>query len=205
MKLLVSSLVLLLSVFCVFAKESPDTTSFSEGDFESIFSPETREVSVGAGVLFSPFVATSGRPTVNYAAGLAQLGFMLTDLNNTGLWRGNFELLGEGFAGGIFEGRGTYIANASLFLRYNIALPRWKLAPYVQAGAGLSLLDVDRRIFGQSFNFGLTGAFGTRYFISEKTTVNVEARFQHFSNAGMSSHNLGINAQGVVLSMSWFF
>lgn len=204
MRILIFVLLASLSVNHLLAEEFSNETA-SERDFEEIFSPNSHEASFGGGVFFSPFIATKGRPAINYAAGVADVGWMLTDLNDAGLWRGNFEILGEGFAGGIFHGRGSYIANASLFLRYNVAVPQWKLAPYIQAGAGVSMLDIDRQIFGQSFNFGLSGGIGTRYFLTKNTSVNVEGRFQHFSNAGMSRHNLGINAQGVVLSVSRFF
>lgn len=184
-----------------YASEKPST----DVELPGIFSGGKKEFSLGGGIFFSPFVATQGRPTVNYAGGLVQFGCMLNDLSDHGLWRGNFEILGEGFGASVFEGRGTYIANGTLWLRYNMVPERCKLVPYVQLGGGASQLDLDRNIFGQSFNFNLNAGIGTRYFLNDHMSLNAEYRFQHISNAGMAEHNLGINAQGGVLSVSWYF
>jgi len=41
--------------------------------------------------------------------------------------------------------------------------------------------------------------------ITPRCSLNLEYRYQHFSDAGMSKVNLGVNAQGVVLGISWLF
>ena len=75
----------------------------------------------------------------------------------------------------------------------------------MQIGAGLTNTDLDRRIEGQNFNFNLNVGVGTRYFINPNWTVNLEYRFQHISNANLSSRNIGVNAEGFNFGVSYFF
>lgn len=185
------------------ATELPSTNEFT--DWPQNFDKGAREISAGAGIFFSPFGATRNRPTENYAGPLVQIGQMLNSPDSESAWRGNFEISGELSGAGVFNGSGNYIASTTLWLRYNIILPKWNIVPYLQLGGGVSLTDVDHKIFGQAFNFNLDAATGLRYFISPRCSLNAEYRFQHISNAGMAEHNLGINAQGAVLSASWYF
>jgi opacity protein-like surface antigen len=80
---------------------------------------------------------------------------------------------------------------------------RW--IPYTQAGLGLTSTDIDRQIVGQPFNFNLDLGAGTRYLLSEHWALNLEYRFQHISNANTGTHNLGINAHGPILGVSYLF
>ena len=174
-------------------------------DWQRNFDAKQSEITTGVGVFFSPFVATKGRPTVNYAGPLVQYGYMLNDLEKHGPLDGNLELLTEVFGAGVFTGHGTYLAGTTFWLRYNVVPPRWRVSPYFQIGAGVTFTDVDHRFFGQTFNFNLNAATGVRYFIDTRCSLNAEYRFEHVSNANLADHNLGINSQGAVLSVSWFF
>ncbi len=177
----------------------------STDDLQQNFQRGQREGSLGAGISFSPFIAIRNRPVVNYAGVTAQLGYLLNDLNGSSWWRGNFEPLGEVFGSGIFLGRGNYLADGRFWMRYNFVQREWKVVPYVQAGVGVTFTDADQSVFGQVFNFNQAAAIGVRYFIRSHCSLNGEYRVQHISNASMSDKNLGINAQGGVLSVSWFF
>ncbi len=179
--------------------DSPQT------DHETNFRSGEAEVSAGGLVLFSPSIATHNRPTVNYSGGFIQYGHMLSDLKESGPLRGNFEVLGELCGSGVFVGDGTYVASVTFWLRYNLVKSGWKWVPYMQLGGGVTLTDVNHDIFGQDFNFNLDFAAGVRYLVSPRCSLNAEFRFQHISNANIAEHNLGINAQGVALSVSWFF
>jgi opacity protein-like surface antigen len=83
--------------------------------------------------------------------------------------------------------------------------PDWRFVPYVQGGAGLTATDISRGIVGQTFQFNLNIAAGTRYFLAERWCLNLECRYQHVSNANTGKHNLGINALGPFLGVSYFF
>jgi len=163
------------------------------------------EVGIDSGVMFSPFVFNVQKRTVHYTTSGIQVGYMLDNPDNTGWLRGNFEVVNEVFGDGVFEGRGSYVVGDTIWIRYNFVPAGWKLKPYVQMGGGVEWTDIDRRILGQDFNFNLNLAGGVRYMITPRCSLNLEYRYQHFSDAGMSKVNLGVNAQGVVLGISWLF
>jgi len=186
----------------VLAESASDETSA----FERFFDRGRYEAQFGGGALFSPFVATRNRPTIDYTTTYLQLGYMLGDVKREGWLRGNLELAAEGFGNAIFEGPGGYIAGATLWLRYNF-VPRWSLGlvPYVQAGAGFVSTDIDHHIVGQPFNFNLDIGVGMRYFIARDWALDLECRYQHISNANLGRKNLGINSIGPILGISYFF
>lgn len=179
---------------------SNDSTSF-----EDAFSRGRFEASLNSGALFSPFVAYGGRPTINYSITEVQVGYMLADVKGRGWWRGNFEVVGEGFGSGIFEGPGSFIAGATVWGRYNFVQRGWRFVPFFQAGMGLTSTDIPRRYVGQPFNFNLELGGGVRCFLTERWALNLEFRYQHISNANTGRHNLGINSAGPILGLSYLF
>ena len=182
-------------------EEQPKDTRF-RNDF---FSTGRYEASVGNGTLFSPFLAIKGRPTINYTITEVQLGYMISNVRGAGWWRGNFEFAGEGFGSAIFQGSGSYIAGITLWGRYNFVPESSRVVPFAQAGAGLTSTDIDHHVTGQDFNFNLNIGVGIRYFVSKSWSVNLEYRYQHISNANTGPHNLGINSNGPILGVSYFF
>ncbi len=131
---------------------------------------------------------------------------MLGDVKARAWWRGNFEVAGEGFGSAIFEGPGGYIAGGTLWLRYNF-VPKCScgFVPYFQAGGGGVSTDIDRGIVGQPFNFNLDLGVGVRYLAGRNWSISLEYRYQHISNADLGVRNLGINAGGPILGVSYFF
>lgn len=196
--------VLLGFTFSSFAGK-PESTLPADYEVRNNFRAGERELTAGGMVMFSPWMPLSRRPTINFTGAFAQLGYMLSDADDDGKWSGNFEGLVDGYGASIFKGRGNYMAGTTVWVRYNIMPPSCQLVPYLQGGAGVTLTDVDRHVLGQDFNFNLNVAAGVRYFIKPRCSLNAEYRYQHISNAGMSQQNLGIDAQGGVLSVSWFF
>jgi opacity protein-like surface antigen len=75
----------------------------------------------------------------------------------------------------------------------------------VQAGLGAEATDMDRRLIGERFNFNLDVSAGTRYFLAPNWALNAECRYQHISNATIARHDIGINAVGPMLGLSYFF
>jgi hypothetical protein len=188
------------------AQNSPPPPPLPEKlSLENYFRQGQWELAAGGGVLFSPIGPTRNRPVLNYALGNLQLGLMLTDLRTNGFLRGNFELVQEGFGAGIFQGPGNYIAGETLWLRYNFVPPRWQVLPYAQGGGGFVVTNINHRYDGQDFNFNLGLAAGLRWFMAPRYALNLEYRLQHISNANLGSRNIGINAHGPVLDLSWFF
>lgn len=173
---------------------------------DPLFQGGRHEVSLNNGLMFSPFLARANRPDLNYTLSEAQMGFMLSDVHDAWWLRGNFEALAGVFGGGLFEGKGSYVSGVTLWLRYNFVFQEnTRLVPYLEAGAGLSMADVDHYLLGETFNFNLDLSAGARYLLSDHWSVNLEYRYQHISNANLSSSNIGINAQGVALGISYLF
>jgi opacity protein-like surface antigen len=160
---------------------------------------------ISSGPMFSPIGNPANRPTLNYVVCSLQMGYMLNQPGKDGFFRGNFELIPEGFGAAIYEGGGNYIAGATLWLRYNFVQRRWRVSPYVQLGGGFVFTDTDREIVGQNFNFNLDVAGGLRYMFSSHWALSLEYRYTHISNANTGPKNVGINAQGPILGVSWFF
>lgn len=180
-------------------------TAVETRSVEDLFSRGKFEATVTSGVLFSPFIADGGRPTINYTITEIQVGYMLADVGSKGWTRGNFELIGDGFGSAIFEGPGTFIAGVTFWGRYNFVQPGWRFVPFAQGGLGLTSTDIPRHIVGQPFNFNLELGVGTRYFVARNWSIQLEYRYQHISNANTGPHNLGINGNGPVLGVSYLF
>jgi len=169
----------------------------------SLFDEGRIEGSFNNGALFS--MPGKNRPTIDYTLSEIQCGYMLGTPKSSGFFRGNFEAIGQGFASAIFEGPGGYIAGMTLWIRYNFVQPESRLVPYLQFGAGMLSTDIDHEIVGQPFNFNLDVGAGTRFFVASKWAVNLEYRYQHISNANSGRKNIGVNAQGPMLGVSYFF
>ena len=181
---------------------SPLPQSFSADD---LFASGRYEAELTTGVMFSPVGNPLNRPEINYTTTGLQLGWMPGGVHGRGPLRGSLELLGEVFGNAIYEGPGSYIAGAAVRVRYNFVPRGWRLIPYVEGAAGVVSTDIDRGLVGQPFNFDLEAAIGARYFIAPCWSVNLEYRFQHISNADLGKRNVGVNAQGAVLGISYFF
>jgi opacity protein-like surface antigen len=187
--------------------DAPQQREAAESDkaFSPLFQAGAYELSLSSGVLFSPFGATHNRPTINYTLSELQFGYMVTDVEEHGWLRGNFEITGAAFGSGIFLGEGSYIIGCTTWLRYNLVPVKGRFSGYAQAGGGVVATDIDKGIVGQTFNFNLDLALGVRYFISPRISLNLEYRYQHISNANLGRKNVGINAHGPILGISYFF
>ena len=177
-------------------------TAFSVG---SLFEARRFEATLASGVLFSPLWSQVNRPTINYTITALQLGYMLSNVKGKGLLRGNFELAGEAFGSKIFQGPGSYVAGGTLWIRYNFVPTGGRLVPYIEGGAGLTSTDIDRQYVGQPFNFNLEFGVGARFFVARNWSINLEFRFQHLSNADTGNRNVGVNAGGPLLGVSYLF
>jgi hypothetical protein len=191
-------------VACAWGEE-PVARRDGAGVYDGFFARRSWEGTVAGGVLFSPALATGGRPQLDYAMGVMQAGYMFTEVRPRLGIRGNWEGVAELFGGGFYRGHGTGIAGLTLWSRYNFVPRDWRLTPYAQVGLGLGWADKDKKIFGSVFGFNLDAAVGTRIFLQPRLALTAEYRFQHISNANIAPHNLGINAHGPMVGCSWLF
>ena len=180
-------------------------TTPGAGRYEAFFTKGKWEGMAGGAGFFSPVIATGGRPHLNYAVAVGQVGRMLTEPRSHGWWRGNFEAVGEVFGGEIYEGHGSYVTGLTVWGRYNVVPSLWRVAPYAQVGMGLGFADKDRNVFGTLFGFNMEAGAGARCFLTPRLALQAEYRFQHISNANTAPHNLGINAHGPMVGLAWAF
>lgn len=172
---------------------------------DSLFQKGCHEVGVSTGVVFSPIIPDKGRPTVNYTLSGFHFGWMLTGVNSSYRLPGNLELLGEAIGGTPFNGAGNYLAGGTAWIRYNFVQPNCRLVPYVQGGAGAELTDFDQRLIGEHFNFNLNLGAGLRCFVKRNLSIDIGCLYQHLSNAKLAQTDIGVNAFGPVLGVSFFF
>jgi hypothetical protein len=205
--------LLLLGLPFVHAGEPDHSKSITVATTEPTpFDKGGRELILSGGFLYSPIVATGGRPVLNYAQGDLSLGWMLTSpAPGFGCdWlRGNWEPLANLFGAGIIRGSNGFLAGGRFLMRYNFVQPDSKWVPFFQLGAGGLGDDVyrqhDQRLIGSGFEFTLVADAGVRYFITPKCAAILMADFEHISNAGTASRNLGVNAGGGTLGIGFFF
>ncbi len=80
--------------------------------------------------------------------------------------------------------------------------PIHRVQPYLLAGAGVLYANVNRIEAGSKANFNLQVGAGLRYPISKETSLLVEYRHVHVSNAGLDNPNHGLNMHNFYLGVS---
>jgi Lipid A 3-O-deacylase (PagL) len=160
-----------------------------------------------SGVAGAPIVGN--RISYHYAVTELRLGWMLYSPRGNGILRGNIELLAQLGGGGIFEGPGSEFGTAGALLRYNFVQPSARFVPYIQGGAAAFVSDISENTkqedVGGTFEADLRAGIGTRFLICRGWSLNTEIFFEHVSNAGTETRNVGINALGGLFGVSRSF
>lgn len=176
---------------------------------ENNFSRGAREFQNVTGAFFFFDTTQNNRPAIDFALDSARLGIMLNDPWRAGLLSGNFELLGEVFGGGIFDGPGNVMAGATLIFRYNFIQPRACLVPYLQIGAGGVYTDIGEKESGGLISlpveFNLQGIIGTRIMLNDRWSLVIEGGYRHISNAEIKKPNFGIDSGGGNVGFGFLF
>lgn len=187
--------------------KSSATTAAAES---SLFDQGRIELQSATGAYFS-FGSGSGdhSPDISYSLSTYRLGYMLNSPSGDAWWRGNTELIVEGFFGSVFEGPGDFLGGANLALRYNFVPAGSPWVPYVQAGAGGFFNDIHRDqkqdLIGKAWELNLQGSVGVRYLLWEHWAVSLEGGYQRAVSPGSSSRNAGLDAIGAQIGLSRFF
>jgi len=132
-------------------------------------------------------------------------GHMLGAVRGEGHWyRGNWEFRGELFTGAQFSPEREWFVGLTPHLRYNFATgTRW--IPFIDGGAGVTATGIGPPDLSGTFEFNLQAGGGVQYFLTEHLALSVEARYVHWSCAGISNPNLGLNGFTGLFGLSWFF
>lgn len=168
-----------------------------------------REAQFGFGFAVSENYFSLDRPQLNDADVTARLGLMLNRPTGAGIWRGNFEALGEMFGGGVVKGPGHELLGVTLILRRNMIFHGARIVPYYQFGVGGVYSDAHKerrqRILGSPLLFDVQGGLGARCLVSPNCALYLELDFRHLSDAGLAERNLGLNSAVGWLGASYFF
>lgn len=81
--------------------------------------------------------------------------------------------------------------------------PDWRLHPYLFAGAGILYANVNRKETGKDLNFNPQFGSGFYYALNPSTSLIVEYRHVHISNAGLNERNSGMNNHTFLAGVSF--
>ncbi len=135
-------------------------------------------------------------------------GHMLGGVKGGEHWyRGNFEGRLEVFGGMQYRpavDTDGWLVGLTPHLRYNFATgSRW--IPFFDCGAGVTAMGIGPPDVSGTFEFNLQASAGVRWFLRDNLALTGEARYMHFSCAGINHPNLGINDVAFMFGVSWFF
>ena len=122
-------------------------------------------------------------------------------------WRGNFEWRAELFGGFQYhpaDDVNGWFVGLTPHLRYNFATgTRW--VPFVDGGAGVTAMGIGPPDVSGTFEFNSQASAGVRWFLRDDMALTTEARYTHYSCAGIHQPNSGINNITFLFGVSWFF
>jgi lipid A 3-O-deacylase len=161
---------------------------------------------VGLGAAISISVSTEeGLDGVNGFQLLPHFGYVVTDLHGSDWLRGNLEVLLEPALIQLKSEKDSPTVGGLSGIARWIFMGGDRVRPYLEAGAGILVGDMDLVQTDCSVNFLLQGGPGLLFYLSETTSLTVGYRFQHISNAGACDANVGINSSAVYLGVTHFF
>jgi hypothetical protein len=114
------------------------------------------------------------------------------------------ELAGELWTGAQYHPDTAYLVGFTPVARYHF-LPGSRLAPFVDAGAGVTGTDIRHPDLSTTFEFNLQTGGGVQWFWRENAALTLQARYVHLSNAGIDSPNNGVNTFLFSSGLTWFF
>ena len=168
------------------------------------FRSKTQSLTVSAGATYG-LDSLGSHQKHHLAMASLTYGHMLGHVVGEGHWyRGNLEFRLEVFSGAQFEPDSRWFVGLTPHLRYNFATgTRW--IPFVDAGAGVTATSIGHPDLSGTFQFNLQAGTGVQWFIKDNLALSVEARYVHWSCAGMERPNCGLNGITGLLGIAYFF
>ncbi|MCM8782813.1 MAG: acyloxyacyl hydrolase [Candidatus Omnitrophica bacterium] len=109
----------------------------------------------------------------------------------------------EPYSSWIVDPKSNFKMGSNFILRGGFHLNR--LSPYLEAGLGFSYFTLQTREQATQFNFTETVGLGINYFLKDNLSLNLGYRYQHLSNASIKKPNKGIDSQGFILGISFYY
>ncbi len=183
--------------------EPPSESIWEHGVGEG-FRSSTQSIGLSAGGTYG--IATFGsREAHDLALVSLSYGHMLGRLRGEDHWyRGNLEFRLELFTGAQFSPTSEWLVGLTPHLRYNFATgTRW--IPFVDGGAGVTATSIGPPDLSGTFEFNLQAGTGIQWFLKDNVALTLETRYVHWSCAGISKPNLGLNGVTEMLGVTFFF
>jgi len=145
------------------------------------------------------------RQAHDLALGSLSYGHMLGKVLGQGHWyRGNAELRLELFSGAQFSPETQWFVGLTPHVRYNFATgTRW--IPFADAGAGVTGTGIGPPDLSGNFEFNLQAGGGLHWFLRDNMAITLDARYVHWSCAGIHEPNLGLNGLTGMVGVTFFF
>ena len=168
------------------------------------FRSSTQSIGLSAGGTYG--IATFGsREAHDLALVSLSYGHMLGRIRGEDHWyRGNLEFRLELFTGAQFSPTSEWLVGLTPHLRYNFATgTRW--IPFVDGGAGVTATSIGPPDLSGTFEFNLQAGTGIQWFLKDNVALTLETRYVHWSCAGISKPNLGLNGVTEMVGVTFFF
>ena len=168
------------------------------------FRSKTQSLTVSAGATYG-FASFGSHEQHHLAMGSLTYGHMLGHAVGEGhWWHGNPEFRLELFSGAQFEPDTRWFVGLTPHLRYNFATgTRW--VPFVDAGAGVTATSIGPPDMSGTFEFNLQAGTGIMWVLRDNLALSLEARYVHWSCAGLHQPNSGLNGLTGLLGITYFF
>lgn len=108
----------------------------------------------------------------------------------------------EPYISAVVEPNSNVELGNSFMFKVGLVPETWKLQPFVKAGAGFCYTSQHTREQSTQFNFIETGVVGFHYFFNKDSSIILEGRIRHLSNAGIDQPNHGINSYFGIIGIS---
>lgn len=182
---------------------APKSTIWRDG-IGSGFLSSAQSVTVEAGVALG-MSKLGSHQAHDLALTSLSYGHMLGPVLGEGHWyRGNFEFRAELFGGGQYSPSKEWLVGLTPHLRYNFATgTRW--IPFVDGGAGVTATGIGPPDLSGTFEFNLQPGIGCHWFLRDNLALTSEFKYFHYSCAGISNPNSGMNNVTGMIGLTWFF
>ena len=132
-----------------------------------------------------------------------QYGYFLSEETGKSWYRGRHEMLIEIPVRTVVNPETALITGINFLACWNFTASE-RIKPYVFAGGGPVYTNLDISGLGSEFNGNYQAGLGFNYFIRENTSINLNYRLHHISNAGTAELNEPLNSSIILLGISFF-
>lgn len=166
--------------------------------------PSRWELKTGYGYQYKNTKARPNNYQIHFL--LPSLVIPLTEVFGPSWWRGRITWTPELFLAFMTHPNNRPMVGViPLQFRYEIEPIAGRWSPYLGLGAGVLHANVNRRETGSDLNFSVSGAAGLRYRMNDQTSLILEYRHLHLSNAGLDERNSGLNTHTFLAGLSIAF